>query len=31
LHESRISQVTSQAILRLRAYREKRWPCPRGV
>jgi len=26
LHESRISQLKSQAILRLRAYLEKRWP-----
>jgi RNA polymerase sigma factor for flagellar operon FliA len=31
LHESRISQLKSQAILRLRTYMEKRWPCPRGV
>jgi RNA polymerase sigma factor for flagellar operon FliA len=31
LHESRISQLKSQAILRLRAYMEKRWPMPRGV
>ena len=31
LHESRISQLKSQAILRLRAYVEKRWPCERGV
>jgi RNA polymerase sigma factor for flagellar operon FliA len=31
LHESRISQLKSQAILRLRAYMEKRWPKPRGV
>lgn len=31
LHESRISQLKSQAILRLRAYMEKRWPCPKGV
>jgi len=31
LHESRISQLKSQAILRLRAYMEKRWPSPRGV
>jgi RNA polymerase sigma factor for flagellar operon FliA len=31
LHESRISQLKSQAILRLRAYMEKRWPCPRGI
>ena len=26
LHESRISQLKSQAILRLRSYIEKRWP-----
>lgn len=31
LHESRISQLKSQAILRLRTYMEKRWPTPRGV
>ena len=31
LHESRISQLKSQAILRLRSYMEKRWPTPRGV
>lgn len=31
LHESRISQLKSQAILRLRSYMEKRWPCPRGI
>jgi RNA polymerase sigma factor for flagellar operon FliA len=31
LHESRISQLKTQAILRLRAYMEKRWPCPRGA
>jgi RNA polymerase sigma factor for flagellar operon FliA len=31
LHESRISQLKSQAILRLRAYMEKRWPNPRGI
>jgi RNA polymerase sigma factor for flagellar operon FliA len=30
LHESRISQLKSQAILRLRSYIEKRWPGPRG-
>ena len=30
LHESRVSQLKSQAILRLRSYIEKRWPCPRG-
>jgi RNA polymerase sigma factor for flagellar operon FliA len=31
LHESRISQLKSQAILRLRSYMEKRWPMTRGV
>jgi RNA polymerase sigma factor for flagellar operon FliA len=31
LHESRISQLKSQAILRLRSYMEKRWPCERGM
>ncbi len=31
LHESRISQLKSQAILRLRAYIEKRWPMQRGA
>jgi RNA polymerase sigma factor for flagellar operon FliA len=31
LHESRISQLKSQAILRLRAYLEKRWPVERGA
>jgi RNA polymerase sigma factor for flagellar operon FliA len=30
LHESRVSQLKSQAILRLRAYIEKRWPQTRG-
>lgn len=30
LHESRISQLKSQAILRLRSYIEKRWPIDRG-
>ena len=30
LHESRISQLKSQAILRLRSYMAKRWPSPRG-
>jgi RNA polymerase sigma factor for flagellar operon FliA len=30
LHESRISQLKSQAILRLRSYLEKRWPLERG-
>jgi RNA polymerase sigma factor for flagellar operon FliA len=31
LHESRVSQLKSQAILRLRTYIEKRWPTSRGV
>lgn len=31
LHESRVSQLKSQGILRLRAYIEKRWPMVRGV
>jgi RNA polymerase sigma factor for flagellar operon FliA len=31
LHESRISQLKSQAILRLRSVVEKRWPCTRGT
>ena len=31
LHESRISQLKSQAILRLRAYMEKRWPTSHGL
>lgn len=31
LHESRISQLKTQAILRLRAYMEKQWPTPRGL
>lgn len=31
LHESRVSQLKSQAILRLRAYLEKRWPMDRGL
>jgi len=31
LHESRVSQLKSQAILRLRAYLEKRWPMDRGI
>src|SRR6202007_2846975 len=30
LHESRISQLKSQAILRLRAHLEKCWPLERG-
>jgi RNA polymerase sigma factor FliA len=31
LHESRISQLKSQAILRLRSYLEKRWPLEKGA
>jgi RNA polymerase sigma factor FliA len=31
LHESRVSQLKSQAILRLRAHLEKRWPVVRGA
>jgi RNA polymerase sigma factor for flagellar operon FliA len=31
LHQSRISQLKSQAILRLRAYLAKRWPTQRGI
>jgi len=31
LHQSRISQLKSQAILRLRAYLAKRWPMERGI
>jgi RNA polymerase sigma factor for flagellar operon FliA len=31
MHESRISQLKSQAVLRLRAYMEKRWPTTRGL
>jgi RNA polymerase sigma factor FliA len=30
LHESRISQLKSQAVLRLRSYMQKRWPVKRG-
>ncbi|HEY7335626.1 MAG TPA: FliA/WhiG family RNA polymerase sigma factor [Bryobacteraceae bacterium] len=30
LHESRISQLKSQSILRLRSYMERRWPSRRG-
>lgn len=30
LHESRISQLKSQAILRLRSYMQNRWPARRG-
>lgn len=31
LHESRVSQLKSQGILRLRSYIEKRWPTVRGA
>ena len=31
LHESRVSQLKSQAILRLRSYVEKCWPMERGA
>lgn len=31
LHESRISQLKSQAILRLRSHLARQWPAPRGV
>ena len=31
LHESRVSQLKSQALLRLRSYVEKRWPTGRGI
>jgi RNA polymerase sigma factor for flagellar operon FliA len=31
LHESRVSQLKSQAILRLRTHMAGRWPSPRGV
>jgi len=31
LHESRISQLKSQAILRLRSYIQKRWPIEKGA
>ncbi len=31
LHESRISQLKSQAVIRLRSYIEKRWPIERGA
>jgi RNA polymerase sigma factor for flagellar operon FliA len=30
LHESRVSQLKSQAVLRLRTYLEKRWPMVNG-
>ena len=31
LHESRVSQLKSQAILRLRGYIQKRWPSQKGA
>ena len=31
LHESRVSQLKSQAVVRLRTYMEKRWPSQRGM
>lgn len=31
LHESRVSQLKSQAILRLRTYVERKWPQPAGT
>jgi RNA polymerase sigma factor FliA len=31
LHESRVSQLKSQALMRLRSYVEKRWPTQRGI
>ena len=31
LHESRVSQLKSQAILRLRSYIERRWPMKKGA
>ncbi len=31
LHESRISQLKTQAVLRLRSYMQKRWPVKRGA
>lgn len=31
LHESRVSQLKSQAILRLRSYMQKRWPMQKGA
>jgi RNA polymerase sigma factor for flagellar operon FliA len=30
LHESRVSQLKSQAVLRLRTYMERRWPTQHG-
>ena len=31
LHESRVSQLKTQAVLRLRTYMERRWPTQRGT
>jgi RNA polymerase sigma factor for flagellar operon FliA len=31
LHESRVSQLKTQAILRLRALLGKKWPSGRGI
>ncbi|HBY60438.1 MAG TPA: FliA/WhiG family RNA polymerase sigma factor [Solibacterales bacterium] len=31
LHESRVSQLKSQAIMRLRSYLERQWPTERGL
>jgi RNA polymerase sigma factor FliA len=31
LHESRVSQLKSQAVLRLRTYMERRWPSDHGI
>ena len=31
LHESRVSQLKSQAIVRLRSYIDRRWPLKRGA
>jgi RNA polymerase sigma factor for flagellar operon FliA len=31
LHESRISQLKTQATVRLRAYMHQEWPTPRGM
>jgi len=31
LHESRVSQLKSQAVLRLRTYLTKKWPAGRGI
>jgi RNA polymerase sigma factor for flagellar operon FliA len=31
LHESRVSQLKTQAIVRLRAFMRKKWPTERGI